>query len=187
MKNNSSTTVDDAVLIGGILKHVSGDLGLLLGRELCLEAPRIERAHTRAAGADQVHISFRLGFVAEDGNKKAGALLVPLPDAMTMACLLMMIPEDKLATRRLEPAPDSTLKDGMIEIGNLVGGAIKSALVEVGLSNWSANSEGCQGLRADTRPAFPYEEGRELIVARVRGRIEPFPAFELVLMIPMFA
>ncbi len=185
MKNNSSTTVGDAVLIAGILKHVSGDLGLLLGRELCLEAPRIERARTRAAGAGQVHISFRIGFVNENGDKKIGALLVPLPDAMTMACLLMMLPEDQLAVRRLEPAPDRTLKDGMIEIGNLVGGAIKSALAEVGLSNWSANSEGCQGLRAEMRPAFPYKEGSELIVARVRGRIEPFPAFELVLMLPV--
>lgn len=187
MKPNSSTTVSDAALIAGILKHVSGDLGMLLGRELCLEAPRIERAHTRATGAGQVHISFRLGFVDEDGQRRSGALLVPLPDAMTMACLLMMLPEDQLATRRLEPAPDNTLKDGMVEIGNLCGGAIKSALAELGLSKWSADSEGCQGVRADMRPAFPYTEGNELVVARIRGRIEPFPASELVLMLPLLA
>ncbi len=187
MKQDSSTTVGDPALIAGILKHVSGDLSLLFGRELCLEAARIERAHTRATGAGQVHISFRLGFVDEDGHKRSGALLVPLPDAMTMACLLLMLPEDELAVRRLEPAPDNTLKDGMIEIGNLVGGAIKSALAELGLSKWSVTSAGCQGLRADMRPAFPYNEGNELIVARVRGRLEPFPAFELVLMLPMLA
>ena len=46
------------------------------------------------------------------------------------------------------------------------------------------HSEGCQGVRADVRPAFPYEEGSELIVARVGACFDPFPPFELILMLP---
>ena len=72
----------------------------------------------------------------------------------------------------------------MLEIGNMIGGAGNTALASLGASASSLRSEGCQGVRADVRPAFPYEEGNELIVGGVTARFEPFPPFELILILP---
>ena len=48
----------------------------------------------------------------------------------------------------------------------------------------SVTSKGCQGVRADVRPAFPYEEGAELLVVRAKTKVHDFPSFELIGMFP---
>jgi len=45
-------------------------------------------------------------------------------------------------------------------------------------------SEGCQGVRADVRPAFAYDEGSELIVGRAHMTLHDFDPFGVVLMLP---
>lgn len=180
------TLPTDGQLVSALMKRVNGDLGMILGRELVFAAPRIERARTRPAGAGSIHISFKLGFRHEGGEKRHGCLLLPLADAITMACFLLMIPEETVTSRREETALDSALKDAMLEIGNMIGGATNTVLAELGLAGWSARSEGCQGVRADVRPAFPYEEGAELVVARITTTMEPYPPFELLLLAPTF-
>lgn len=179
-----AVAVTDLALVGGILKRLNADLGMILGRELGFVPPRPERMRTRPAGQGRIHISFKLAFRPEAGEKRHGALLVPLPDAITMACFLLMIPEETVTARREETQLDVALKDAMLEIGNMIGGATNTALAELGLAGWSARSEGCQGVRADVRPAFPYTEGSELVVARVSTTLEPYAPFELLLMLP---
>jgi len=179
-----TVAVTDPQLVGGVLKRLNADLGMILGREFGFGAPRLERATERPAGKGSIHISFKLAFRQEGGAKRHGALLVPLADAITMACFLLMIPEETVTARREETTLDTALKDAMLEIGNMIGGATNTALAELGLAGWSARSEGCQGVRADVRPAFPYTEGSELLVARVATTLEPFPSFELLLLLP---
>jgi hypothetical protein len=175
----------DAELVGALQKRLGVDLGMILGRELAFGPARLERAHTRPAGQGVIHISFKLGFRPESGEKRHGALLAPLDSAVTMACFLLMMPEEIVLQRREESELDSTLKDALLEIGNMIGGATNTVLAELGLAGWSARSEGCQGVRADVRPAFPYQEGSELIVARVTATLEPYPPFELLLLLPV--
>jgi hypothetical protein len=176
----------DSQLIEAILKRLNADLGMIFGRELGFAPPRIERARTRPAGQGSIHISFKLGFKPEAGEKRHGALLVPLVSAITMACSLLMIPDEMISQRREETTLDPALKDAMLEIGNMIGGATNTVLAELGLAGWSARSEGCQGVRADVRPAFPYKDGDELIVGRVAATLAPFPPFELLLLVPAF-
>lgn len=176
--------VTDPQLVSGLLKRLNADLGMILGRELGFAAPRLERMNTRPVGKGSIHISFKLAFRQEGGEKRHGALLVPLADAITIACFLLMIPEETVSSRREETTLDTALKDAMLEIGNMIGGATNTALAELGLAGWSARSEGCQGVRADVRPAFPYTEGSALVVARVATTLEPYPPFELLLMVP---
>lgn len=185
MTTRTSTIPSDAVLVEGILKRIAGDLEMMLGHTLRLGAQRLERAHTRPAGAGQVHISFKLALGSPGSPGSYGALLVPLREALTMGCFLLMVPEDQVALRREDPGPDATLKDALLEIGNMVAGATQTALAELGLAGWSARSEGCQGVRADVRPAFPYVEGSELVVARFEAGLEPFAAFEALLILPV--
>jgi len=73
----------------------------------------------------------------------------------------------------------------MLEIDDMIASATASALAEHGVARWSVRSAGCQGVRAGIRPAFPYVEGSELVVGRVAARVEPFPAAELVLVLPV--
>lgn len=186
MSNSPSAPPTDAVMIASISKRVSTDISLMIGQDLRLENPRIVRTHTRAVGTGQVHISFKLSIRPPGGIKKYGTLLMPLPEAMTMASLLLMIPKELVASRRKDQAPDGNAKDAMLEIGNMIGGATNTALAELGLTGWSARSEGCQGVRADVPPAFLYEDGQELVVTRFRSQIEPFPNFEIILMLPSF-
>jgi len=184
MANPTTTLPTDAVLVGGILARISGDLGMMLGHELELGAPALTRAHARPAGAGQVHISFKLALANADAGERHGALLVPLREALTMGCFLLMIPEERVSARREEAAPDLALKDALLEIGNMIGGATSTALAELGLAGWTARSAGCQGVRAGVRPAFPYEEGGALVVARFQAALAPFPPFEALLILP---
>jgi len=101
-----------------------------------------------------------------------------------MASLLLMRSEEEIAERRGLQHLDAAQKDALLEIGSLIGASLNTAVAELGLAGWSARSEGCQGVRAGVRPAFPYEEGSELIAGRAAGRIAGFPDFELLLLLP---
>jgi hypothetical protein len=173
----------DEQLVAGILERLTEELASFFGRPIELTSRQVERATTRPAGKGVIHISFRLTFT-QDGTERHGALLLPLPEAITLADLLLLAPEEDLGRHRQEATLDGTLKGAMLEVGNMIGAAVHAALPGLGLSSWSVRSEGCQGVRADVRPAFPYTEGSELIVGRVTASIRPFPPFELLLILP---
>jgi hypothetical protein len=178
------SAVPDAELVSGVAARAARELTLVLGRDLHIAACRAERAGSRPAGQGCVHVSFKLGFARAGAPVRYGALLVPLPDAITMACCLLMIPDEELAARREETAPDEGLKDALLEIGNMLGTSVNGALADLGIAGWTVRSEGCQGVRAGVRPAFPYEEGSPLVVGRVSAALESFPPFELLLLLP---
>lgn len=177
------TTLSDVDLVEGIFGRIGADLEAILDHEILFEEPRAERVTRRVAGHDQVHISFKLGFQCGE-RWQHGALLVPLPDAIAMACFLMMAPDDVVESNRELSAPDDAMKDAMLEVGNFVSGAADAVLRTWFPEERSVRSEGCQGVRAGIRPAIPYEEGDELIVGRVSAFLHSFPAFEMILMLP---
>jgi hypothetical protein len=187
MTVESLPPLTDSGLIQAILGRMAQDLGMLMGHDLELNGLDVSRARTRPAGKDRIHISFKLGLTQDGGAKRFGALLVPLPEAITMAGFLLMMPLESLAPRRNDSALDSALKDALLEIGNMIGSASNTALASLGAAGFAMRSEGCQGVRPDVRPAFPYQEGAELVVGRATARFEPFPPFELILMLPPLA
>ena len=184
MNVETKPALSDTAVISAILERVGQDLGSIIGRDLAFTQLTVGREHTRPAGKGLIHISFKLGLTREGGSRHFGSLLIPLPEAITMACFLLIIPVEVVAARRKELTLDSALKDAMLEIGNMVGGASNTALAGLGAAGLSLRSEGCQGVRPDVRPAFPYQEGSELMVGRANARFEPFPPFELILILP---
>ena len=177
-------TISDVDLIEGIFSRVGSDLEAILDHELLFEDIQTERVTSRVAGEGQVHISFKLG-VQRGDDWLHGSLLIPLPEAISMACFLMMAPDDVVEANRTLDAPDEAMKDAMLEVGNFVAGAADSVLRTWFPEDRTVRSEGCQGVRADIRPAFPYEEGSELIVGRASACLHSFPAFEMILMLPV--
>jgi len=166
-----------------ILERITSDLSMLADRELGVQEVTVERQTTRPAGPGQVHVSFRFG--AEVGERlQHGALLVPLPDAITLASYLMMLPDAAVNERRKRATLDDSLKDAMLEIGNFVGGAVDAALRAMETPVSRVRFEGCQGVRADVRPALVYNEGDPLVVGRARVTIGAYEPTAIIVMIP---
>ncbi len=167
------------------LARVVSDLGMILDQPFVAEGVRTERVARRAAGEGSVHISFKLAVSGPRGGGE-GCFLLPLREALTLAALLMLSPEDEVLAVREAAAPDHVAKDALLEIGNFIACACDGVLRERGRHS-TILPAGCQGVRADVRPALDYREGESLLVVRARARIGAFEPFELLAMLPEHA
>ena len=183
MSTTSAEAVSDQELLERILDRVTMNLTMLLDREVKLHGVDAERATKRPAGRDQIHISARLAVRHDNELVGEGCLLFPLPEAISMACYLMMLPDSEVASWREERHLDETMKEAVLEVGSIVSSAVDEALriFEVRLR---CRYRGCQGVRADVRPALEYEEGSELMVARGLVSLHEGEPFEVILMVP---
>ena len=180
----SDLSEEEVEVVEETLQRVASDLSMIADRTLDLSSIKVKRATKRAIGRDRIHISFKLGIKTEKGNFH-GCILVPLPDAISLACYLMMVPDDGVLSKRSDQTLDSTTKDAMLEVGNFIGGAADAAFRSLGLSNSvKVNSEGCQGVKAGVRPALVYREGDPLLVGRGKAKLHEFQSFEIILMLP---
>jgi hypothetical protein len=185
-----STTLDKSLRESdrAASQHVFGkiveDLSLLLDRLLVLSELEVERSPHKVPAPKCVHIAFRLG-VTVDGVQRHGALLVPLAEAISMACYLMMMADDVVAARRKDRGMERATKDALVEVGNLIGGSIDCALRETFPKRTSTRSEGCQGLKAGFAPAFAHAAGEELVLARATLALHEYPPFDAWLMLPV--
>ncbi len=183
-----TSTADPATLtlVARAFDRITSNLAVLLNRSIVYDEVTADVVDSRVAGAGQVHLSFKLG-LSKEGEHGQGCVLVPLPDAISLAGYLLMLPDSIVADARGHSDLDDDLKDAMLEVGNFVAGAINEALRSTGEGGATVRSDGCQGVRADVRPAFGYDEGSELLVGRARVRVHEFPEFEMILMLPAFA
>lgn len=176
-------TASDLDFIRELLARIASDLELVVARKIAFDDLKVERAQARACGRERTHISFKLA-VHKAGRVAHGCVLLPLPDAIGLACLLMMAPRETVAAKRELQAPDDMMKDALLEIGSLIGSSTDGVIRKWFPEGYSACSQGCQGVRANVRPAFLHEGKDELIVGRARARLEPFPDFEVIVMLP---
>jgi hypothetical protein len=179
---STADTAPEKALVGDLLARVAQDLGQLLDREIVVENVRAQRVKRRAAGPRQVHVSFKLNVRGPRGEGQ-GCFLVPLPDAMALAACLLMAPEDEVARARAAAGPDGLTKDALIELDNFLAGACDAVLRDWNESV-SIQPGGCQGVRADVRPALDYVEGDGLVLGSARMRSKGFEPFELLVLLP---
>ncbi len=178
--------MNDQQQIDEIFQRIAGDLSMIADRELKVQPAQVQRAKARVAGQQGVQISFKLGF-QNAGQVLHGCLLVPLPDAIALAGYLMMLPDDAVKQKRSLTTLDSATKDALLEIGNFIGGAADAALRSLGLEDLRVRSESCQGVKPNLRPAFVYSEGAPLLVGRAQAQLGSWPAFEMILLLPLLA
>ena len=180
----SDLSEEEVELIEETLQRIASDLSMIADRNLELSSIKTKRMNKRAVGQELIHISFKLGIKTDEGTLH-GCVLVPLPDAISLACYLMMVPDDGVLAKRSEKTLDSTTKDAMLEVGNFIGGAADAAFRALGLSDSvKVNSEGCQGVKAGVRPALIYREGDPLLVGRAKAKLHDYPPFEMILLLP---
>lgn len=185
VESTPETTLSPATKerVVSIALRIADDLSTIVDRTLALSNVTVEKIDSRVAGKGVVHISFKLRFDRAAGTQY-GALLVPLPDALALAGCLTMMPDDQVAAQRNSLELDAGTKDAIVELGNFVAGAVDAVLRESRANVARARAAGCQGVRADVRPAFPYTEGQELILVRATAKLHDFDPFELLLMLP---
>lgn len=179
-------TQDQIQCVEEIFQRIVGDLAMIADRDFVVDSISAESAVRRPAGLGKIHISFRLGF-REEGREHHGCLLVPLPDAITLACCLMMLPEEAVQSSRELTTLDVTTKDAMLEVGNFITGATDAALQALGYDHLEIVFEGCQGVKPDVRPALDYSEGDELVLGTAQARLASFPADTMILLLPASA
>jgi hypothetical protein len=97
---------------------------------------------------------------------------------------MMMMSDEAAARERHRTELDAPFKEALLEVGKFLAGACDSVLRSALSEETTARSEGCQGVRANVRPALSYREGDPLLVARARARVHQFEPFELILMLP---
>jgi len=166
-----------------ILHRIASSLQLLMDRDIAVDGVDVERWNERPAGRGAIHISFKLTF-AKAGREAQGCLLVPLPEGIAMAGFLMMVGDEEVEGNRALTTLDRGTKDALLELSNFIASAVESALGELELQGVEVRSGGCQGVRADVRPALSYVEGEALVVGRARMRVHRYPEFEGLLLVP---
>ena len=179
-------SLDEAELAASVLGRMATDLSMIMDREFVVEDAQVERRTQRPVGGSQVHLSFKLG-IEVGGWSRQGCLLVPLPDAIALAAFLMMLPDGEVAQERHRTELDGPFKEALLEVGKFLAGACDSVLRPALPLESTTRSDGCQGVRANVRPALSYSEGDELLVVRARARVHDFEPFELILTLPTFA
>ncbi len=166
-----------------VFQRIASDLSMIADRELTVGEIESSVDLTRPTGRGKIHISFRLGFQGPAGVDH-GCLLVPLPDAISLACCLMMVPADVVKSNRSLKTLDGTTKDAMLEVGNFICGATDSALRALGVAGVKVAFEGCQGVKSNVRPALVYREGDELIVGHAEIALADFTVDTMILIVP---
>lgn len=169
-----------------VLTRVAGDLSMLIDHQVKIESASVQRCKEKPSGRKYVHIAFKLSFEWR-GKTLYGALLVPLPDAISLACFLLTVPDEAVALKRKLTELDKLTKDAMLEIANFIGGATDGALRLRFPQGLAVRSLGCQGLREEQPPAFPFPADEELIVGRAKARIGDYPVFNLILIMPVLS
>jgi len=181
MNTRGTTSQNEELQLAcGILDRMSTDLSMIIDRELHIEGVQVERRNLRPVGGSQVHISFRFD-VEQDGETRQGCFLVPLPEAVSLAGFMMMRSDEEVARERTRTELDRPFKEALLEVGKFLAGACDAVLRRYDAITRPA---GCQGVRADVRPALDYHDGDPLLVARARARLHEFESFELLLILP---
>lgn len=178
----ATETSNRLAFVEGLVHKMTENLALLVDREIRIESVDCDSANERPAGMGCIHISFKLAFTLNN-QVSHGCVLLPLPEAIALAGYLMMMPDAEVEAHRSDTELDQATKDALLELGNFIGGAADDVMRSY-FAGSSVRSEGCQGVRADVRPALEYVEGDELIVGRAQVRLHKFPDFELIAILP---
>ncbi len=180
----SAITQAASLFVNEIFDRVASDLAMLSDRDFEILSVDYEERTDRPVGAGGIHVSFCFGIVDQAGEVQHGALILPLPESISLAAYLMMQPDTVVADLRTRTEIDSAIREALLEVGSFVAAAGESALRAVGSQAQSVMFEGCQGVQADVRPALQYEEGGPLSVGRAQVKIAGQEAVEMVVMVP---
>ena len=166
-----SSTGRDRELIEASLDRIRSELASVVGLEVDCTDLTISRDEDRPIVGEGVHLSFKLGLLAQ-GEIRKGCLVMGLEPALEAAGLFLGRSDDdrQLAAKSCEL--DDEWKEGLLEVGSVFGAAVDVALRdEIGV-DVHACSEGCQGVKTNAAPALEVSPENEVLVGRFKWRSE---------------
>ena len=175
-------TASERALVEEIFQRIAADLTLVVDRDLRVQEVRAERGRERPAAEGTIHVSFKLGFLIGNASRQ-GCWLVPLPEVLSLASLLMQRPDAFSRSRRGRTRLDAATKDAISELADFVAGSTQGALCALG-SRARVRSDGCQGVREGGRPILGERAGGPLLVGRGRARLHDLEPFRMWLVVP---
>ena len=163
---------------------VASDISLITEGAFTVGDSQVDEVASVPEGAGQIHISFRLRL--EAGTEVGAAcVLMPLPEAISLAGSLMMLSEEDVDRRRSANDLDPSTKDAIMEVGNMLASAAECSLIGMTGDGAQVRFEGCQGVRADTRPRLEHLEEDALALMRVNVRCGEHPASPVLFTAPV--
>ena len=174
---------DTTELLDLLIDEAAGSLSLLSEFELGEPVANDTLENDRPGADDSVRISFRVGFKTGRGVR-VGFFQIPLDAALVLSGSLLMLPTDEIKVACTKDAPDDGDKEAIMEVGNLIGGAIDAVLRKRFDDEANAIFAGCQGVAAGHAAWVPHYEGEPLATRRHEVSFRSFEPFELLLAIP---
>ncbi len=169
-------------LVHRIADAVIANLAMIVGSTIELGECTVTRFESRPAATGSVHLSFRLKF--ERGKEvKWGYLLLPLRQAVASACSMLMMPLSSVNEICASGRLDESMKDAMLEIGNMLGSAVRQGYQE-NKSKWNATFGGCQGVRDGVPPWLPNADEHPLWALEGSATWTGGDVFRLLLALP---
>ena len=166
-----TSTGRDRELIEASLDRIRSELASVVGLEVECADLKISRDAEKPLVGDGVHLSFKLGLLAE-GEPRKGCLVMGLDPAMQAAGLFLGRSESERLHATEKAELDDEWKEGLLEVASVFGAAVDVALRdELGI-DVHACSEGCQGVRSGAAPVMDLSAGDELLVGRFQWRSE---------------
>ena len=181
----TASRMRDDELVRSVFGKIAADLTRLMDREVRVWDSCSLRVVNRPAGYGKTHVSFRL-LVLDGQEERYGSILVPLPDAVALGLSLLMVGDQEIDEAREWTRLDRVTKEALLEVGRFVTASVDDVIRRFD-SRCSVGFAGCQGVRANVRPAFPHAAGEELLAGFSHARIDAFPAFDLLAILPVVA
>ena len=170
-----SSTGRDRELLEASLDRITSELGSIVGLEVECGDLEVTREDSRPVVGDGVHLSFKIGLLAE-GEHRHGCLVLGLEPAMEAAGQLLGRPDADRETAIKDCQLDDEWKEGLLEVASVFGAAIDVALRDgVGI-DVHACSEGCQGVGAGASPTLAASGNGRLLVGRFQWNPEGKPS-----------
>ena len=158
-----SSTGRDRELLEASLDRITSELASVVGMEVeCCDLV-VSREQDKPLVGDGVHLSFRIGLLAE-GDLRHGCLVLGLEPAMEAAGQLLGRPESERDSAIKSRELDAEWKEGLLEVASVFGAAIDVALRDGVGVDVHACSEGCQGVGEGSAPTLEMGERAELLV-----------------------
>ena len=174
---------DSSDLLDLLIDETAASLSLLSDFQLGEPAADDAVQSERPQGAS-VEVAFRFGF-SIGGRARMGILSMPLPDILSLADSLLMLPTADIEKGREESAPNEGQKEAILEAGNLIGGAFAGALGRRLTSENAVQFFGCQGVAQGKSPWISGHTGEPLAIRRHGANFGSFAPFTVTLAIPV--
>ena len=172
-----SSTGRDRELLEASLDRITSELASVVGMEVDCCDLEVSREQERPVVGEGVHLSFRIGLLAE-GDHRHGCLVLGFEPAMVAAGQLLGRPESERNSAIKSRELDSEWKEGLLEVASVFGAAIDVALRDGVGVDVHACSEGCQGVSEGSAPILEMGERAELLVGRFQWSPEGLSASE---------